>query len=44
MKIVPDSNIILALAIALPYTSVSLAKTQQWQEENAELIVPSLWS
>jgi len=44
MKIVPDSNIILALAIPLPYTSVSLAKIQQWQQENTELIVPSLWS
>ena len=44
MKIVPDSNIILALAIPLPYTSASLAKMQQWQQEKAELIVPTLWS
>ena len=43
MKIVPDSNIILALAISLPYTSASLAKMQQWQQEKAELIVPTLW-
>ncbi|WP_202224944.1 hypothetical protein [Okeania sp. KiyG1] len=34
----------MALLIPLPYTSVSLAKMQQWQQENAELIVPSLWS
>jgi len=32
MKIVPDSNIILALAIPLPYTSASLTKMQQWQQ------------
>jgi predicted nucleic acid-binding protein len=44
MKIVPDSNIILALAIPLPYTSASLTKMQQWQQEKAELIVPTLWS
>ena len=44
MKIVPDSNIILALALPLPYTSASLVKMQQWQQENAELIVPILWS
>ncbi|MDY6805145.1 MAG: type II toxin-antitoxin system VapC family toxin [Cyanobacteriota bacterium] len=44
MKIVPDSNIILALALPLPYTSAALVKMQQWQRENAELIVPTLWS
>ena len=44
MKIVPDANIILALAIPLPYTSASLVKMQQWQQENARLIVPTLWS
>ena len=44
MKIVPDSNIILALALPLPYTSASLVKIEQWQREDAELIVPTLWS
>lgn len=44
MKIVPDSNIILALAIPLPYTPTSLVKMQYWRQENAQLIVPTLWS
>jgi len=44
MKIVPDANIILALAIPLPYSSAALSKIQQWQQQKVSLIVPNLWS
>ncbi len=44
MKVVPDSNLIVALVLTLPYTSASKRKMQQWQEQNVELVVPALWS
>jgi predicted nucleic acid-binding protein len=44
MKVVPDSNLIVALVLTLPYTSASRRKMQQWQEQNVELVVPALWS
>lgn len=44
MKIVPDSNLVLALVLTLPYTSASTRKIREWEEQNAELLVPTLWS
>ncbi|MBF2008587.1 MAG: type II toxin-antitoxin system VapC family toxin [Chlorogloeopsis fritschii C42_A2020_084] len=44
MKIVPDSNIVLALVLTLPYTPASINKMREWQEQNTELLVPTLWS
>ncbi len=44
MKIVPDSNLVLALVISLPYSETALHKMQEWQEQNAQLLVPTLWS
>jgi len=44
MKVVPDSNIIVAQVLTLPYTSAAIAKMQQWQEQKAEFLVPVLWS
>lgn len=44
MKILPDSNLVLALVLTLPYTPASIRKMQEWQEQNVELLVPTLWS
>lgn len=44
MKIVPDSNLVVALVISLPYSEAAARKMQAWQEQNAELLVPTLWS
>ncbi|MBD2182585.1 type II toxin-antitoxin system VapC family toxin [Aerosakkonema funiforme] len=44
MKVVPDSNLVVAQIIPLPYSQVAIRKIQQWQEQKAELVVPTLWS
>lgn len=42
MKIVPDSNLIVAQVIPLPYSEKATQKLQQWQDQQAELLVPTL--
>ncbi|MBO1346551.1 MAG: type II toxin-antitoxin system VapC family toxin [Hormoscilla sp. GUM202] len=44
MKVVPDSNLIVALVIPVPYTAAATRKMQQWQNTNVELVVPTLWA
>lgn len=44
MRIVPDSNLVVALVISLPYSEAAISKMQEWQGQNAKLIVPTLWS
>ncbi len=44
MKVVPDSNLALALMISLPYSDAASRKMQEWQNQNAEILVPTLWS
>jgi predicted nucleic acid-binding protein len=44
MKIVPDANLVVALVISLPYSEAATRKMREWQEQNAELLVPTLWS
>lgn len=44
MKVIPDSNIVVALVITLPYSEAAIHKIQQWQQQKAELVVPTLWS
>ena len=44
MKIVPDSNIFIALVISLAYSQAAIDKMEEWEQQNAELLVPTLWS
>lgn len=45
MKVVPDSNLIVALVISLPYSQAASEKMrQQWQQEKTDILVPFLWS
>lgn len=44
MKVMPDSNIVLALVITLPYSEAAIRKMQQWEQQKAEFVVPTLWS
>ncbi len=44
MMIVPDSNLVLALVISLPYSDAASRKMQEWQYQNAKMLVPTLWS
>lgn len=43
MKIVIDANIIVALALPLPYSNAATEKLRKWQEQNVELVAPTLW-
>jgi predicted nucleic acid-binding protein len=42
VKVVLDSNIILAQAIALDYSDRATEKFQQWLEQDTELFTPTL--
>ena len=44
MKVVPDSNLIVALVISLPYSQAASDKMRQWQQEKTDILVPFLWS
>ncbi|MBC6420925.1 MAG: type II toxin-antitoxin system VapC family toxin [Hormoscilla sp. SP12CHS1] len=44
MKIMPDSNIFIALVISLPYSQAAIDKMAEWEQQNVELLVPTLWS
>lgn len=44
MKVVPDSNIFIALMISLAYSQAAIDKMEEWEQQNAELLVPTLWS
>ena len=44
MKIIPDANIIIALVISFPYSEKAMLKMTEWETNNYEIIVPSLWS
>ena len=43
MKIVIDANIIVALALPLPYSDAATEKIREWQEQEVEIVVPTLW-
>ena len=43
MKIVIDANIIVALALPLPFSNAAAEKMRKWQEQNVEIVVPTLW-
>jgi predicted nucleic acid-binding protein len=43
LKIVIDANIIVALALPLPYSDAATEKIREWQEQEVELVVPTLW-
>jgi predicted nucleic acid-binding protein len=43
LKIVIDANIIVALALPLPYSNAATEKLRKWQEQNVELVAPTLW-
>lgn len=42
MKVVPDSNLIVAQVIPLAYSEAATRKMQEWLEQDAELIIPTL--
>ncbi|MBC6472817.1 MAG: type II toxin-antitoxin system VapC family toxin [Hormoscilla sp. GM102CHS1] len=44
MKIMLDSNIFIALVISLPYSQAAIDKMAEWEQQNVELLVPTLWS
>jgi len=43
LKIVIDANIIVALALPLSYSDAATEKIREWQEQEVELVVPTLW-
>lgn len=43
MSIVVDANIIIGLALPLPYSEAATGQMRKWQNQNEELVVPSLW-
>ena len=43
MPIVIDANIIVSLALPLPYSKSATEKMKKWQERNMELVMPALW-
>jgi predicted nucleic acid-binding protein len=43
LKIVIDTNIIVALALPLAYSKAATKKIRKWKEQNIELVVPALW-
>jgi predicted nucleic acid-binding protein len=44
MRIVVDSNIILALAIPLAYSTQATKQMRIWQNNDTQLFAPALWS
>ena len=37
MKVVPDSNIFIALVISLAYSQAAIDKMEEWEQQNTEL-------
>lgn len=44
MKVVIDANIALALVIPLPYSAMATDQMRAWQNDGAQLFVPTLWA
>lgn len=43
-RIVIDANIAMALAVRLPYSEQAVVKMIAWQQQNAALYAPILWT
>lgn len=43
MRAVIDANIVIALAIPLPYSAQAVQQMKLWQDDGTELFVPMLW-
>jgi predicted nucleic acid-binding protein len=43
IAVVVDANVMMALAIPLPYTDQAVAQHKRWQEDGVTLYAPLLW-